>query len=305
MYLKSKITTSGLALAVLAASTGITFAGDHANYCMDVEIEPFHMMSDPNMTDGSCTVPKFWGGELQEAFYPFTKEEHLFNCEYFGPGTPLPTGQFVPSAVVSQGKLTGTIGGYPFEVELACASLTNWYQDSCTDSEDPTTCGFQLAQPFAKPGVNMPPNLFPRVTEVSIFDGLITVGKGRKAHKVPIVMATRAAGITHLEVLIPDDPMATQVGASVTHSLLGMVTYDARGGEDRDFKVLDGTADLLLQGHIFYPTAVEDDDEAAVIKGSICSEDLYKQLNRKKKGHGHGHGHGGGHHDDDSHHDDD
>ena len=308
MYLRSKIATSGLALAVLTASAGIAFAGDHANYCMDVEIEPFHMMPDPKMTDGSCTVPKFWDGELQEAFYPFTKEEHLFNCEFFGPMSPLPTGDMVPSAVVSQDKITGTIGGHHFEAKLSCASLTNWYQDSCVDPDNVgnpmAECSFQLKQPFMMMGLP-----FPRITEVSVFDGAVTVGKGRRARQVPIVMATRAAGITHLEDL--SKPL---VGASVTHSLLGMVTYKMDKDEDgHDYKVLDGSADLLLQGHIFFPGTVEEDvdpetgaNEAAVIKGSICSEDLYKQLNRKKKGHGHrhGHGHGGGHHDD-SHHDDD
>ena len=54
----------------------------------------------------------------------------------------------MPSSVVSQGEITGTVGGHPFTATLYCASLTNWYQDSCTDPSDPTTCGFQLAQPF-------------------------------------------------------------------------------------------------------------------------------------------------------------
>jgi len=48
---------------------------------------------------------------------------------------------------------------------------------------------------------------------------------------------------------------------------------------------MDGSADLLLQGHIFFPGTVEEDADpegnnaAAVIKGTICSEELYKQLN--------------------------
>ncbi len=304
MYLKSKITTSGLALAVLAASTGITFAGDHANYCMDVEIEPFHMMPGFMTEKGACAVRDYADGELQEAFYPFTKEDHLFNCEVSGDTVMLPGIGEVPSSVASQQGIVGTIGGHKFKADLYCASLTNWYQDSCVDPEDPTTCTFQLAQPFLSKGLP-----FPRVTEVSVFDGKITVGKGRQARKIPVVMATRAAGITHVE-----DLHAPLVGASVTHSLLGMATHKGHGkkdGDDHDFKVLDGSADLLLQGHIFFPGTVEEDfnqetgaNEAAVIKGSICSEDLYNQLNRKKKGHDHGYGHGGGHHDD-SHHDDD
>ena len=279
MTIRFKFATIGLAMAVFAASTGVTMASDDdASYCMDVVIEPFHMQADmPD--DESCTVRDYFGGELQEKFYPFTEEEHLFNCEYFGELTPLPTGGLVPSAVVSEGNIVGTIGGYPFEASLACASLTNWYQDSCADPEDPTTCSFQLAQPFLSQGLP-----YPRVTEVSIFDGVISVDKGRNTKQVPIVMATRAAGITHLEVLDPP-----QVGASITHSLLGLATYHTDDEESgygdndthRDIKVLDGSVDLLLQGHIFYPGTVEEDPGAAVIRGSICSKDLYKLLNRK------------------------
>lgn len=308
MHKRLKIATSGLALAVLTASAGIAFAGDHANYCMDVEIKPFHMMPDPTMDfeNKTCEVPQYLDGDLQESFFAFTKEDHLFNCEYFGPVTQLPlaitdppTMIPVPSAVVSQDKIVGTIGGHKFEAKLACASLTNWYQDSCADPHDPMTCSFQLAQPFISKGLP-----FPRVTEVSVFDGKITVGNDRHARKIPIIMATRAAGITHLENLKSDPPL---VGASVTHSLLGMVTYKGHGkkdDDDRHLKVLEGSADLLLQGHIFAPVPLAEDPGAAQIKGSICSEDLYKQLNRKKKGHGHGDGHGGGHHGGE-HHDDD
>lgn len=284
MHINFKFATTGLAMAVFAASTGVTMASkDDANYCMDVVIEPFHMQPDMP-ADESCTVRDYMGGELQEEFYPFTEEEHLFNCEVFGPVTTLPTGVQVPSAVVSQGNIVGTIGGHAFEAKLACASLTNWYQDSCADPTDPQTCSFQLAQPFI--------TSHPRVTEVSIFDGVISVDKDRRTKEVPIVMATRAAGITHLEDL--QDPEGPTVGASITHSLLGMVTYEAdeEYDSDRDTRELDGSADMLLQGHIFFPGTVEEDVEdgnnkAAVIKGSICSEDLYKQLNR-----------GGRHHDD-------
>jgi hypothetical protein len=228
-------------------------------------------------------VPQFWDGELQEAFYPFTEQEHLFNCEYFGPTTPLKLGKVdpvtipVPSAVVSEDRIVGTIGGYPFEASLACASLTNWYQDSCTNPDDPSTCSFQLAQPFISQDPAQP---YPRITEVSIFDGKITVKQGGKKREISIAMATRAAGITHLEDLTTTPP---EVGASITHSLLGMVMYDAdedRKG-DRDYEVLDGSADLLLQGHIFSPLPVEEDPGAARIRGSICSKDLYNQLNRK------------------------
>ena len=295
MNINFKFATTGLAMAVFAASTGVTMASDDdASYCMDVVIEPFHMQPDMP-ADGSCTVRDYLGGELQEEFYPFTEEEHLFNCEYFGPMSPLPTGDIVPSAVVSQGNIVGTIGGYPFEAKLACASLTNWYQDSCADPAIPDSCTFQLAQPFLMKALP-----FPRVTEVSVFDGKITVRKGQhRTVEVPIVMATRAAGITHLEDL--SDPNAPLVGASITHSLLGMVTYEADDyDDDHDTKVLSGSADMLLQGHIFFPGTVEEDvdpdgnNEAAVIKGSICSEDLYKQLNRSG---GRGH-HGVRHHDD-------
>ena len=291
MNINIKFATTGLAMAVFAASAGVTMAGkDDANYCMDVVIEPFHMQPDMP-ADESCTVRDYMGGELQEEFYPFTEEEHLFNCEFFGPLATLPTGVQVPSAVVSQGNIVGTIGGHAFEAKLACASLTNWYQNSCADPNDPTSCTFQMAQPFI--------TTHPRVTEVSIFDGVISVDRGRKTKEIPIVMATRAAGITHLEDL--EDPEGPTVGASITHSLLGMVTYEAdeEYDSDRDTRELDGSADMLLQGHIFFPGTVEEDVEdgnnkAAVIKGSICSEDLYKQLNRSG---GRGH-HGVRHHDD-------
>jgi hypothetical protein len=162
--------------------------------------------------------------------------------------------------------------------------MTNYYEQFCDDPSDPTC--FQLAQPFLM-AFQLP---FPRVTEVSVFDGAITVERGNKTVDVPIVLATRAAGITHVE---NPDPMAAEVGASITHSLLGMVTYEADDDEgDRDTKELDGSADLLLQGHIFYPGPVEEDltpdgrNAAAVIKGSICSKDLYKKLNRRgRRGH--------------------
>jgi hypothetical protein len=184
------------------------------------------------------------------------------------------------------GEINGTIDGHPFAATLYCASMTNYYAQFCDDPTDPNSPCFQLAQPFLKQGLP-----FPRVTEVSVFDGAITVNKGKhKTVEVPIVLATRAAGITHVE---NPDPMAAEVGASITHSLLGMVTYDADDDEgDRDTKELDGSADLLLQGHIFYPGPVEEDltpdgrNAAAVIKGSICSKDLYKKLNRRgRRGH--------------------
>ncbi len=277
MKINFKSAAGGLVMAVLVATSGISLASDgKANYCMDVVIEPFHMQPDMQL-EGTCTVRDYWKGGLQQDFYPFTEEDHLFNCEYFGPLTPLPTptGDMVPSAVVSEGNIVGTIGGHPFEAKLACASLTNWYQDSCDDPANPQSCSFQLAQPFLSKGLP-----FPRITEVSVLDGVITVDNGKRTQQVPIVMATRAAGIMHLE-----DVSAPLVGASITHSLLGMVTYEEEG--DRDSKVLDGSADLLLQGHIFFPGTVEEDvdpdgnNEAAVIKGSICSKDLYRRLKRK------------------------
>jgi len=279
MNINLKFAATGLAMAVFAASTGVTMASDDdASYCMDVVIEPFHMQPDMP-ADGSCTVRDYLGGELQEEFYPFTEEEHLFNCEVFGPLTTLPTGVQVPSAVVSQGNIVGTIGGHAFEAKLACASLTNWYQDSCADTNDPTSCTFQMAQPFI--------NTHPRVTEVSIFDGMIRIEKNKnKTKEIPVVMATRAAGITHLENLSTTPPL---VGASITHSLLGLVVPDSGiakssgGKNDRKAEVLEGSADLLLQGHIFAPGEVADDPGAAVIKGAICSKDLYKLLNKKRE----------------------
>lgn len=264
-----QFTTSSLAAIALTASANFAFAGndseDDATYCMDVVVEPFHME-----VDGSCAVKDYLDGELQEMFYPFTEEEHLFNCDYFGPMTPLPTGELVPSSVT--GVISGTIDGYRFEADLLCASLTNWYQDSCSDPNDPSTCTFQLAQPTVKLGL-------PRITEVSVFDGVINVKKGKQ---IPVVMATRAAGIMHLE-----DLENFEIGASITHSALGLATYNGDDEEDEvKLKVLDASADLLLQGHIFSPDAVEDDPGAAVIKGSICSKKLYKKLHgRGNKGH--------------------
>jgi hypothetical protein len=261
-------TTLSLAALALALSSSLAIADD-TSYCMDVVIDPFHM--EP---DGSCAVKEYLDGDLQAMFYPFTEEEHLFNCEYFGPATPLPGIGLVPSSVT--GTISGTIDGFPFEADLLCASLTNWYQDSCSDPEDPNTCTFQLAQPMLKMGFP-----FPRLTEVSVFDGSILVGKKKE---IPIVMATRAAGLMHVE-----DLSAPLVGASITHSLLGLGILD----DEDELKVLDGSADMLLQGHIFFPGPVEEDvdpdtgaNEAAVIKGSICSKKLYNKLNRRggKKG---------------------
>ena len=275
------------AAALAAGATGALANGDGPHsadtFCMDVELGPFHLIPD-----GSCEVRDYWDGWMQEEYYPFTMEEHLFNCEFFGPQTPLPTGEMVPSSVASDEMepITGTIGGHPFTGTLLCASLTNWYQDSCADPADPMTCTFQLAQPFL--GKGLP---FPRVTEVSVLDGIITVDKGNgKTADVPVVMATRAAGIMHLE-----DIEAPLVGGSITHSLLGLVTYELEDDEVADDAMEDvtdlgGSLDLLLQGHIFFPGSVEEDvdpdtgkNEAAVIKGSICSKKLHKLLNRGNK----------------------
>ena len=300
-----KFATAGLTLAVLAVSSGITFASGHgqnaAKYCMDVEIEPFHMLPGPMVAPGTCPVRDYLDGKLQKMFYPFTIEDHRLNCET-ADFLKLPVVGEVPTWVVSEGderyvpgQISGTIDGHPFAGTLYCASMTNWYEQFCDNPTDPAC--FQLAQPFLVK-LGFP---FPRVTEVSVLDGAITVKRRNgKTVEVPIVLATRAAGITHVE-----DPSAPLVGASITHSLLGMVTY---GKNERKLKQLEGSADLLLQGHIFYPGTVEEDvnpdtgaNEAAVIKGSICSKDLYKKLNRGGKGRGHDGGdhHGGGHHNDD------
>lgn len=268
-----------LAAGMVAADGGGGHPGD-ARYCMDLEIEPFHMMPGFMDRDGACAVRDYWDGGLQRAFYPFTIEDHLFNCEYFGDMAPLPTGDLVPSSVVSQGDIVGTIGGHDFSARLYCASLTNWYQTSCADPADPSSCSAQLAQPFLSMGLP-----FPRVTEVSLFDGSVTVRRGRRTVEVPLLMATRAAGITHLESMDPPE-----VGASVTHNALGMVTY----GEDADdVRVLDGSVDLLLQGHIFSPDSVEEDPGAARVVGTVCSKRLYRLLNR-----GHQRGRDRGHDDD-------
>jgi hypothetical protein len=119
---------------------------------------------------------------------------------------------------------------------------------------------------------------YPRVSEVSLFDGAVTVQKGKnKTKTIPLVMATRASGITHVE-----DLSAPLVGASFTHDLLGMVTYEADDDNEMELKTLNGSVDLLLQGHIFFPGPVSDDDGAARVKGTICSKDLYKLLNKKR-----------------------
>ncbi|MDJ0807695.1 MAG: hypothetical protein QNJ78_12790 [Gammaproteobacteria bacterium] len=273
MNRRIKFVSSILSSLMLVA--GLALADDDG-YCMDVNISGFHMMPGSEDSAGSCAVRDFWGGELQAAFYPFTKEDHLFNCDYFegvdpyyGAAVTLPNGAVVPSSVVSQDQIIGTIGGHPFSAKLYCASQTNWYQDSCLDPNDPTTCKFQLRQPFLTPPDEP---FYARVSEVSVFDGVITVEKRNKTVEVPLVLATRAAGLMHVE-----DLAAPQVGASITHSALGMVTYDDDGDEAR---VLDGSLDLLLQGHIFHPGSVQDDDKPAVIKGAICSEALYKLLNK-------------------------
>jgi len=226
--------------------------------------------------EGACAVRDYWDGWLQENFYPFTIEDHQFNCEVFGDAAPLPNGDWVPSSVVSEGEITGTIGGHAYTGTLLCASLTNWYAHFCPEGPTEKSC-FQLAQPFFNL-IDRDP--YPRVTEVSVFDGVIAVENRRgKVMEVPVLMATRAAGITHLESLDPP-----QVGASVTHSLLGLLTYEMDDDEDDDgieAKALDGSLDVLLQGHIFFPDSVENDPGAARVKGAICSKDLYKMLNRK------------------------
>lgn len=287
------------AMTMFAVSSSAMADGDRddARYCMDVDIQPFHMVPGFMTEYGACAVRDYWGGALQDAFYPFTKQDHLFNCDYyselppyFGGLAPLPTGDWVPSSVVSEGMISGTIGGHPFSATLFCASQTNWYQASCTDPDDPTSCKYGLVQPDA---FLERPDPYPRVTEVSVFDGEIAVSRGKKTRNIPIVMATRAAGITHIESL---DFTAPQVGASITHSLLGMVVHD---GEGDDARVLDGSVDLLLQGHIFFPDTVANDPKAARIKGSICSEDLYRLLNKRGKGRKGGHDHDDNDDDDD------
>ena len=274
--------TRALAAAALAASITAAVADGPDNdndFCMDVDLGPFHMVPGFATPEGACAVRDYWDGWLQEKYYPFTIEDHLFNCQGEGDTIndvmELPvSGDFVPTSVAGEGEIIGTINGHSSSGTLLCASLTNWYAHFCPDP--PAPC-FQLAQPFLKQEVPY----HTRVTEVSVFDGVITVEKGKnKPVEVPIVMATHAAGITHLENL---DPLATQVGASVTHSLLGLLTYEDDEGEIEDVKELDGSLDVLLQGHIFFPGSVEEDEGAAVIKGTICSKKLYRLLNRQGK----------------------
>lgn len=269
---------AALLLGHAGALAGRDADHDNSRYCMDVDIQPFHMMPEATEEEpNACAVRDFWDGELQDTFYPFTKEDHELNCAVFGSTVQLTPDIAVPSSVVSQGEIVGTIGPYEFSATLYCASLTNWYADYCPDPSATDGSCFQLAQPFMKMGLP-----FPRVTEVSVFDGQVKVGTRGK--KVPLLMATRAAGITHLEDLSSNPP---QVGASITHSALGMLTYDDDGHEAR---VLDGSLDLLLQGHIFSPKAVEDDPGAAVIRGTICSKDLYKLLKKATRRGGKGRG---------------
>jgi hypothetical protein len=64
--------------------------------------------------DGSCAVRDYRVGRLglQDAFYPFTQEPHLFNCEYYGPDIPLSSGSVMPSSV--KVLVLGYLEGYPF-----------------------------------------------------------------------------------------------------------------------------------------------------------------------------------------------
>lgn len=253
------------ALATGAAMAPVNAQNNEGNFCMEVEVEPFHLMPD-----GTCTVRDFFDGELQKMFYPFTEQDRLFNCEVFGPVIPMPFGP-VPSSVATGAPIVGTIDGHPFEANLMCASLTNWYPEWCPDPTDEDLPCFQLAQVFLEQGLP-----FPRVTEVSLFDGVVTVVRNKnKTEQIPVVMATRASGITHVE-----DLFAPLVGASFTHDLLGMVTYNDNPAANVNLTELEGSADLLLQGHIFFPGPVSDDPKAARIKGTICSQDLYKLLNQ-------------------------
>jgi len=61
------------------------------------------------------------------------------------------------------------------------------------------------------------------------------------------------------------------------HSLLGLAIGNA---DDNAVQVepAKGSVDPLLQGHIFLPNPVADDPGAAVIRGAICSRQLYQRL---------------------------
>ena len=266
--------TLAFVAAALAAGASAALAGgpdDGGSACMDVDLGPFHMIPGFATSEGACAVRDYLDGRLQEDFYPFTIEDHQFNCEVFGDWVPLPTGDWVPSSVVSDGDITGTIGGHAVSGTLLVASLTNWYANFC---QDPTNLPcFQLAQPFFNLTDRDP---YLRVSEVSVFDGIITVQKSNgKVTEIPILMATRVSGIAHLESLDPP-----QVGASTSYSLLGLLTYKA-DQQKINAKTLDGSLDVLLQGHIFFPDTVENDPGAARIRGAICSKDLYELVNKK------------------------
>ena len=116
-----RFTATTMAAIVLTAGTSMAIASEEGkkagNYCMDVEIEPFHMLPGPFIEPESCPVRDYWDGELQEMFYPFTIEDHLLNCE-FADFLTLPVVGMVPTWVVSEGEdpgmpgeISGTIDG--------------------------------------------------------------------------------------------------------------------------------------------------------------------------------------------------
>ena len=79
--------TGAIGAMMLVGGTALAGGGhgqEDASFCMDVETEAFHMVPGFMVEPGGCPVQDYRDGELQQAFYPFTIEDHLFNCEYFG-----------------------------------------------------------------------------------------------------------------------------------------------------------------------------------------------------------------------------
>ena len=253
-----------LSAAPLLATADPTLDADGA-HCMRVDLGLILLEMD-----GSCAVRDYWAGTLQEEFYPFTLEGHLFNCEVSGEFTKFPikddTGTIIdfallPSSVKNaEGTVVaGTIGDYPFEGSLQCATLTNEVVTG-----DATT---NLAQPF----LLAPPKFYPRLTDVSILDGAITVGGARE---IDVVLVTRGAGLLHVEELTEE---SLEVGATLTHSALGLVVYKQnKHGKIVSDVLEESSADLLLQGHVFH-----EEPPRAMLRGWICSESLQDLLDGK------------------------
>jgi len=247
---------SVLPLLVGMISTPMAFAdGDEGlENCLEVDLAVTAMWADTDWagTDEACPVAE---SELRDDVYPFTLADgYNFNCELAGPFIELPLVGYVPTAV--KGTLVGTIGGHDFQGTVDCSSMENG----------------QLLQPFLMKEL-LP---YPRLTEVSIFEGDISVAgrRGKEAGliELPLTMVTRGIGIMHIEANDPGNGNLV-VGASITHSLLGLSPY--RGQE---------SITLLMQGHIFNVVGGDDLGPDATVKGLICSEALSEAIEGGDKG---------------------